>query len=37
LTYGDHDAVLVDTLITHDQADALANWIETKGRRPSRI
>src|SRR6266851_4790031 len=37
LVYGDHDAILVDTLITHDQVDALADWIETKGRRPSRI
>ena len=37
LIYGDHDAVLVDTLITYDQVDALADWIETKGRRPSRI
>jgi glyoxylase-like metal-dependent hydrolase (beta-lactamase superfamily II) len=30
-------AVLVDTLITYDQVDALADWIETKGRRLSRI
>lgn len=37
LIYGDHDAVLVDTLITYDQVDTLADWIETKGRRPSRI
>ncbi len=37
LIYGDHDAVLVDTLITYDQVDALADWIETKGRRLSRI
>jgi glyoxylase-like metal-dependent hydrolase (beta-lactamase superfamily II) len=37
LIYGDHDAILVDTLITYDQVDALADWIETKGRRPSRI
>ena len=37
LIYGDHDAVLVDTLITYDQVDALADWVETKGRRPSRI
>ena len=37
LIYGDHDAVLVDTLITYDQVDALADWIETKGRQPSRI
>ena len=37
LIYGDHDAVLVDTLITYDQVDALADWIETKGRPLSRI
>jgi glyoxylase-like metal-dependent hydrolase (beta-lactamase superfamily II) len=37
LIYGDHDAVLVDALATYDQADALADWINTKGRRLSRI
>ena len=37
LIYGDRDAVLVDTLITYDQVDALADWIGTKGRRLSRI
>ncbi len=37
LIYGDHDAILVDTLITHDQVDALADWIDKKGRRLSRI
>src|SRR5216683_3017960 len=37
LVYGDHDAILVDTLITHDQVDALADWIGALGRRPSRI
>ena len=37
LIYGDHDAVLIDTLITYDQVDALADWIETKDRRLSRI
>src|SRR5260370_20024298 len=37
LIYGDHDAILVDTLATHDQVDALADWIDTKGRRLSRI
>jgi glyoxylase-like metal-dependent hydrolase (beta-lactamase superfamily II) len=37
LIYGDHDAILVDTLITYDQVDALADWIEAKGRRLSRI
>ena len=37
LIYGDHDAILVDTLITYDQVDALADWIEARGRRLSRI
>jgi glyoxylase-like metal-dependent hydrolase (beta-lactamase superfamily II) len=37
LIYGKHDAVLVDALATFDQVDALADWIDTKGRRPSRI
>jgi glyoxylase-like metal-dependent hydrolase (beta-lactamase superfamily II) len=37
LIYGDHDAVLVDTLIIHDQVDALADWIDAKGRRLSRV
>src|ERR1700694_2649521 len=37
LIYGDHDAILVDTLATYNQVDALADWIDTKGRRPSRI
>ena len=37
LIYGDHDAVLVDAWATYDQADALADWIDTKGRRLSRI
>ena len=37
LIYGEQDAILVDTLITHDQVDALADWIETKGRRLSRV
>lgn len=37
LIYGDHDAVLVDTLITYDQVEALADWIEAKGRRLSRV
>jgi hypothetical protein len=35
--YGDRDAIHVDTLITYDQVDALAGWIDTKGRRLSRI
>jgi len=37
LIYGDHDAILVDTLATYEQVDALADWIDTKGRRLSRI
>ena len=37
LIYGDYDAILVDALATYDQADALADWIDTKGRRLSRI
>jgi len=37
LIYGAHDAVLVDALATHNQVDALADWIATKGRRLSRI
>jgi Metallo-beta-lactamase superfamily len=37
LIYGDHDAILVDTLVTYDQVDALADWIETKGRQLSRV
>jgi glyoxylase-like metal-dependent hydrolase (beta-lactamase superfamily II) len=37
LIYGDHDAILVDTLITYDQVDALADWIDALGRRLSRI
>ena len=28
LIYGDHDAILVDTLVTYDQVDALADWID---------
>ena len=37
LIYGDHDAILADTLITYNQVDALADWIEAKGRRLSRV
>jgi len=32
LIYGDEDAVLVDTLLTFDQVDALADWIEGFGK-----
>jgi glyoxylase-like metal-dependent hydrolase (beta-lactamase superfamily II) len=37
LIYGDRDAILVDTLITYDQVDTLADWIEARGRRLSRV
>ncbi len=37
LIYGEHDAILVDAFATFDQADALAHWIDTKGRRLSHI
>jgi glyoxylase-like metal-dependent hydrolase (beta-lactamase superfamily II) len=37
LIYGDEDAILVDTLVTYDQVEALADWIDTKGRQLSRI
>jgi glyoxylase-like metal-dependent hydrolase (beta-lactamase superfamily II) len=37
LIFGDHEAVLVDAFATFDQADALADWITTKGRRLSHI
>ena len=35
--YGKHDAILIDALATYDQADALADWIDTRGRQLSRI
>jgi glyoxylase-like metal-dependent hydrolase (beta-lactamase superfamily II) len=37
LVYGEHDTVLIDALATYAQADALADWVGTKGRRLSRI
>jgi len=37
LIYGDDDAILVDAWATYDQANALADWIETRGRRLSRV
>jgi glyoxylase-like metal-dependent hydrolase (beta-lactamase superfamily II) len=37
LIYGDHDAILIGALATYDQADALADWIDTRGRRLSDI
>lgn len=30
LIYGEHDAVLVDAFATFDQADVLADWVETR-------
>jgi glyoxylase-like metal-dependent hydrolase (beta-lactamase superfamily II) len=33
LIHGDEDAVLVDTLVTFDQVDALADWIDGFGKR----
>jgi len=32
LIFGEQEAVLVDTLITFDQVDVLADWIETHGK-----
>ncbi len=29
LIYGEHDAILVDTLVTFDQVDALADWVKS--------
>ena len=37
LIAGERDAVLVDALITFDQADALADWVESHGRRLTAI
>jgi glyoxylase-like metal-dependent hydrolase (beta-lactamase superfamily II) len=37
LIYGQHDAILVDTPAPDGQVEALADWIESKGRRLSRI
>jgi glyoxylase-like metal-dependent hydrolase (beta-lactamase superfamily II) len=37
LIHGNEQAILVDAWATYDQADALADWIETKGRRLSRV
>ncbi|WP_082519818.1 MBL fold metallo-hydrolase [Rhizobium sp. Root1220] len=33
LLWGEHDAVLVDTLLSDAQNEELADWIETKGRK----
>lgn len=32
LIAGERDAVLVDTLVTFDQVDALADWVESRGK-----
>jgi glyoxylase-like metal-dependent hydrolase (beta-lactamase superfamily II) len=37
LIAGERDAVLVDTLITFDQVDALADWVESRGKRVTAI
>jgi glyoxylase-like metal-dependent hydrolase (beta-lactamase superfamily II) len=37
LIHGEHDAVLVDTLVTFDQVDALADWVESFGKRLTAI
>jgi glyoxylase-like metal-dependent hydrolase (beta-lactamase superfamily II) len=37
LIYGKHDAILVDAPATDGQVDALADWIESKGRTLSRV
>src|SRR5487761_909885 len=37
LIYGERDAVLVDTLVTFDQVDALADWVESRGKRVTAI
>jgi glyoxylase-like metal-dependent hydrolase (beta-lactamase superfamily II) len=37
LIAGERDAVLVDTLVTFDQVDALADWVESRGKRVTAI
>ena len=37
LIHGEHDAVLVDTLVTFDQVDALADWVHGFGKRLAAI
>jgi glyoxylase-like metal-dependent hydrolase (beta-lactamase superfamily II) len=37
LIHGEHDAVLVDTLVTFDQVDALADWVQSFGKRLTAI
>ena len=37
LIHAEHDAVLVDTLVTFDQVDALADWVQSFGKRLTAI
>src|SRR5713101_474922 len=37
LIYGEHDAILVDTLVTFDQVDALADWVKSFKKRVTTI
>jgi glyoxylase-like metal-dependent hydrolase (beta-lactamase superfamily II) len=37
LIHGEHDAVLVDTLVAFDQVDALADWVQSFGKRLTAI
>jgi glyoxylase-like metal-dependent hydrolase (beta-lactamase superfamily II) len=37
LIAGERDAVLVDTLVTFDQVDALADWVESRGKHVTAI
>ena len=37
LIHGERDAILVDTLVTFDQVDALAGWIQNYGKRLTAI
>ena len=37
LIAGERDAVLVDTTVTFDQVDALADWVESRGKRVTAI
>lgn len=37
LIYGEHDAILVDTLVTFDQVDALADWVTSFKKRVTTI
>jgi len=37
LIYGERDAVLVDTFITVEQAEALVEWVRTSGKKLTKI